>query len=59
MERFEPLVFTVIPRLKVRVVRYTVVYGQIKAADEKYCQTKNGGEKSKKQAFQREVLKTI
>ena len=33
---------------KVRVVKYVVVYGQINAADKKYCHNQNGDENSKK-----------
>ena len=33
---------------KLRVVKYIVVYSQIKAADKKYATTKNGDENSKK-----------
>ena len=33
---------------KVRVVKYPVVYSQIKAADQKFATTKNGDENSKK-----------
>ena len=33
---------------KVRVVKYIVVYSQIKAADQKFATTKNGDENSKK-----------
>ena len=33
---------------KVRVVKYTIVFSQMKAADQKFATTKNGDEKSKK-----------
>ena len=36
---------------KVRVVKYMVVYRQIKAADQKYCHNQNGDENSKKISF--------
>ena len=47
---------------KVRVVKYIVVYGHIKAADQKYCHNQKvttSDENSKKQAFEQEVLETI
>ena len=41
---------------KVWVVKYTAVYVQIKAADQKYCHNQNGDENS---TFEQEVLETI
>ena len=36
---------------KVRVVKYIVVYGQIKAADQKYCHSQKRGRKLKEISF--------
>ena len=41
---------------KVRVVKYIVVYGQIKAADQKYCHNQKWPRNLKKIAFEQEVL---
>ena len=37
---------------KVRVVKYIVVYGQIKAADQKYCHNQKWRQKLKEISFQ-------
>ena len=41
------------------MVKYDHVYGQIKAAVQKYCKTRNGDEISMEQAFERGVLEKI
>ena len=44
---------------KVRVVKYIVVYGQIKAGDQKYCHNQKWRRKLKEISFRKEVFETI
>ena len=45
--------------LKVRVVKYMVVCGQIKAADQKYCHNQKWRRKLKEISFRTRVFETI